>query len=206
MHGNTQLLFDRYARPYFRPGIRVLEVGPDLPSTLRRLTADESIQWHTVDICRAPQLTYAAVDEYSFPIPDNAYDIVVAANVMEHVRKIWLWIREVSRVCKPGGHVITINPVSWPFHEYPIDCWRAYPDGMTALYEEGGLDVIVSKCESLEDSQNRRHLPGRSLGYIKDHEGWKAKIYWRLFAKLGLPIERPYDTVTIGKKLRPRVA
>jgi hypothetical protein len=33
----------------------------------------------------------------------------------------------------------------WPFHEYPIDCWRAYPDGMTALYEEGGTVTIGKK-------------------------------------------------------------
>jgi hypothetical protein len=71
MHENTLLLFDRYARPYFRPGTKVLEVGPDFPSTLRRQTADECIQWHTVDIFKDPQLTYAAVDEYSFPIPEQ---------------------------------------------------------------------------------------------------------------------------------------
>lgn len=201
MHVNTQLLFDHYARRYFQPGIRVLEIGPDVPSTLQRMTGDPSIDWHTVDIDKDLRLTCTAVDEYSFPIPDDAYDIVVAANVLEHVRKIWVWIKEVARVCKPGGYVITINPVSWPFHECPIDCWRAYPDGMVALYEEGGLDVVISKCESLEDSHIRRHLPGRSLRYIDDHEGWKMKIFARLSARLGIPVERPYDTVTIGRKI-----
>jgi hypothetical protein len=37
-------------------------------------------------------------------------------NVMEHVRKPW--VKELA------------SPVSWPFHEYRIDCWPAYPEGM----------------------------------------------------------------------------
>ena len=86
---------------------------------------------------------------YSFPVPNDTFDIVIATNVLEHVRKVWVWIKELSRACKPGGHVITINPVSWPYHEIPIDCWRAYPEGMKALYEDGGLEVILSKCEAI---------------------------------------------------------
>ncbi len=44
------LLFERYARSYFQPGMLVLEIGPDIPSTLQRLTGDGSILWHGVDI------------------------------------------------------------------------------------------------------------------------------------------------------------
>jgi hypothetical protein len=119
---------------------------------------------------------------------------------MEHVRKPWVWIKELARICKPGGHVITINPVSWPYHEYPIDCWRAYPEGMIGLYEDAGLKVITSRCESLEDTHLRHHIPGRSLRNIYDHQGWKTKTFTKISELLHLPVERPYDTVTIGEK------
>ena len=55
-----------------------------------------------------------------YPIESDVADVVVAVNVMEHVRKPWIWMREITRICKPGGYVITINPVSWPYHEDPI--------------------------------------------------------------------------------------
>lgn len=98
----------------------------------------------TVDLFPEPRLTYVATDEYAFPIPDESYDLVLSGQVFEHVRKIWVWMKELSRVCKAGGTVITINPVSWPYQEAPIDCWRAYPEGMCALYDDASLDVSLS--------------------------------------------------------------
>jgi ubiquinone/menaquinone biosynthesis C-methylase UbiE len=194
-------MFEKYAKAYFKAGQRVLEVGPDFPSTLRGVVNDHSIEWHTVDIFRHPDLTYTAASEYSFPIADSTYDVVVAANVLEHVRKIWVWIRELSRVCQPGGHVITVNPVSWPYHAIPIDCWRAYPEGMRALYDEGGLKVILSEWEALADPQVRKSVPGRSQTALNQHEGWKTKAINRTLLALGYPVERAFDIVTVGQKL-----
>jgi len=204
MHPNSRLLFCKYARPYFKSGSRVLEIGPDHPSTLRGLVNEPSIDWHSVDIFAHPDLTYTASNEYSFPIADNVYDVVVAANVLEHVRKIWVWIKELSRVCKPDGHVITVNPVSWPYHAIPIDCWRAYPEGMRALYAEGGLEVIVSEWGALADAHVRRSVPGRSQTAILAHEGWKTRAINRALVAIGYPTERAFDIVTIGRK--PQVA
>ena len=199
MHGNTLLLFKKYARHYFRPNMRVVEIGPLPPSLIERSVGDSSIRWETAGIDHTCPVTYVGT-EYSYPIDSDAVDVVVATNVLEHVRKPWVWMKELARICKPGGHVITINPVSWPYHEHPIDCWRAYPDGMKAVYEEAQLKVVLCLCESLEDPHLRRHIPGRSLRNIYDHTGWK----WRTMAKIseivGLPVERPYDTVTIGQK------
>lgn len=68
-----------------------------------------------------------------FPVPSDSYDILLSGRVIEHVRKIWRWFPEVARMCKPGGLVMTMNPVSWHYHEAPVDCWRPYPGGMKAL-------------------------------------------------------------------------
>src|SRR6516162_7505186 len=155
MHLNSRLLFEKHAKPYFKSGLRVLEIGPDeIPSTYRTIVNDDSIQWETLDMSSHAvvrgSLTHSTTNEYVFPVPDNSFDIVLSGQVIEHVRKIWVWMREVSRVCKPGGRVITINPVSWPFHEYPVDCWRIYPDGMKSLYDDAGLRTELSVFESLD--------------------------------------------------------
>ena len=129
--------------------------------------------------------------------PSDAYDIVLSGQVIEHVRKIWLWIKELARVCKVGGLVITINPVSWPYHEHPIDCWRAFPEGMQALYEDASLEVLLSIFESLEATQYRRHIPGRS-------SEWQPRLLrnaYRILGRIGFPVECAYDTITIGKKV-----
>ena len=200
MHGNTRRLFKKYAKEYFRPNLRVLELGPGAsPSALQMIVGDTSILWETAGIENTNRPTYVGT-EYSFPVESDVADIVIATNVMEHVRKPWVWIKELARICKPGGHVITINPVSWPYHEFPIDCWRAYPEGMMALYEDAGLKVITSRCESLEDAHLKRHIPGRSLGSIYQDGGWGTRALTKTMELLRLPVERPYDTVTIGQK------
>lgn len=151
MHLNSQLLFQKYALPLFQDGLRVLEIGPDNhPSSFRKLLGDQPFLWDTIDIFDDDRLTHRAAGEYSFPLPDDTYDLVLSGQVVEHVRKTWVWMRELARVCKPGGCIITINPVSWGYHEAPIDCWRIYPEGMKALHDEAGLTTELSTFESLE--------------------------------------------------------
>ena len=97
---------------------------------------------------------------------------------------------------KPGGLIITINPVSWPYHEAPVDCWRAYPEGMMALYEDSGLEVVQSTWESLEKPHHKKSVPGVSF----DQQGRITKQMTRIKGLFGLPVEKSFDTITIGRK------
>ena len=192
MHLNSRLLFDRYAKAHFPANSRVLEVGPGFfPSEFELAVNDRSVKWETIDICESPKLTYSTADPYKFPIADQAYDVVFAANVLEHVPAIWRWIAELVRVCKIGGRVITINPVNWAYHAYPVDCWRAYPEGMKALYQDAGLDVEMSKAESLETRWDRLNFHG-------------AKLVVKAIVNVnntGEPFV-PLDTISIGRRVR----
>jgi SAM-dependent methyltransferase len=198
MHLNSELLFTKYGRKFIGSGIRLLEIGPDaFPSAYAQLVNDETISWDTLDMGDGRDLTYAKVGEYSFPIPDDSYDVVLAGQVLEHVRKIWVWVRELERVCKKGGYVILINPVSAPFHEAPVDCWRVYPEGMRALLEDTNLRIIDTRFESWEAPGFRKYVPGVSAaGHSK-----KRWLFYRLAAPLlRFPVERSYDTITIAQK------
>lgn len=201
MHKNSLRLFEAYAKPFFTPAARVLEIGPDRePSTYRTLVGAPTVGWDTLDAFPRTDvsLTYQAESEYSFPVPDDAYDVVFSAQVIEHVRKIWRWMPELARVCKPGGVVVTINPVSWHYHESPVDCWRIYPEGMRALSEDAGLEVVLSEWESME----MKGIERRSPRLVR-----KQQVFQRLSGVLGMlnatvkfPVEAAYDTVTVARK------
>lgn len=202
MHPNSLLVFDKFALPLFRPGHRVLEIGPDgTPSTLQaRVGAgDRSIQWETLDIDEAPpgapKPTFLAHDPYTFPLADGLFDVVLSANVIEHVPKVWRWVPELARVCKPGGRVITIAPVSWPYHEAPQDCWRIYPAGMEALYQDAGLRVETSYWGSLEFPGYQHRVPGAAGTW-----GPRGKLKRAARRLLGLPVVCAFDTVVVGVK------
>lgn len=199
MHANSQLMFRRHALPLFTDSMRVLEVGPDgVPSTYQRLVgtmrADAApAAWDTVDLAGRPGMTFAARNEYEFPIADQAYDLVLSGQVLEHVRKPWRWLPELARVTRRGGRVVTISPISWPYHEAPVDCWRIYPEGLRALHEEAGLEVEQVTWQSLEP----RGLLPRCPRPISDHEPG----FWFKVARLvHWPLARSYDAITIARK------
>ena len=198
MHTNSKLLFQNYSLEFFKKESIVLEIGPDaFPSSYRRLIANETSRWDTLDIMANPQLTYSSTEENKFPMPDNTYDVVLAGNVLEHVRKPWLWLKEVRRVCKPGGRVVLITPISWPYHAAPIDCWRIYPDGMKSLLEESGLKTELCLFESREFPGYSRYTPGAS----PECQSRILSLFFRLAGPFGFPVERSYDTIAIAKKL-----
>lgn len=200
MHLNSKLLIQKYGIPYFKDNMTVLEIGPDnFPSAIQQLISN-NVTWHTLNIFDDQRLTYPNSPEYSFPIEDNTYDIVISANVIEHVKKIWKWVPELTRVTKPGGFIIIVNPVSWNYHEDPVDCWRIYPEGMKALFEESGLEVELSKFENLESMQlvNRPYNASKMWpGVTLEKMSFIKKI--KLF--MGYPVMAALDTISIGKKM-----
>jgi hypothetical protein len=99
-------------------------------------------------------------------------------------------------VTKPGGLVITVSPVSWHYHEAPVDCWRAYPEGMRAVYEDAGLETILATWDSYENPGYKRYIPGISAEW----QGRRRRIMWRVLSTIGVPVERSYDAITIGRK------
>lgn len=207
MHRNDVQLFARHALAHVPSGARVLEIGPDAaPSSLRRLVARDAAPaganaaWDTLDLAARADvpLTYRTDDPYRYPIPDDAYDVVLSANVVEHVPRVWTWMRELARVCRPGGVVITLGPVSWPYHESPQDCWRIYPAGMRALCEDAGLEVLVSEWGSVELEWLDHRMPGRR----RAKRVWQrlSGVFLLWHALTGLPPQGAYDTVTVARK------
>ncbi|MDC0267711.1 class I SAM-dependent methyltransferase [bacterium] len=197
MHRNSRLLFETYALSHFKGMGRILEIGPsDFPSPYCKLVSDSAVTWDTLDITEDDRLTYRGVDPYTFPIEDEVYDLVFSAQVFEHVPKVWVWMKELARITRKGGCIITLNPVSWPYHEHPQDCWRAYPDGMRAVSEDAGLEVVLSKCESIESRGLRKVVPGIGMEW----QSRKRILISKMLAPLGFPVEAAFDTVTVACK------
>jgi SAM-dependent methyltransferase len=146
LHNNSLILFRDYGLRYIKQTDSVLEVGPDwaIPrGRVRPLLIDLGASYYFTDIepRDSDQHDYIPMnDEYSIDAEDGRFDAVVTLNVIEHVPHIWKWTRELVRVVKPGGILVFVNPLSWPYHPSPQDCWRILPDGYKALFEECGIE------------------------------------------------------------------
>jgi len=187
MHLNSKLLFEKYAVRHFKETQSILEIGPTgYPSYYSELVNIPSLKWHTLDIGEeyigkghVNPLHIVSKEDYSYPIEDNTFDIVLSGQVMEHIKNIWLWVDELKRITKENGLIIIISPISWSYHEAPVDCWRIYPEGMKALMEEKGLSIIECCFESLEKdffSSRVKTRPGNSILSLEGESPFSWKL------------------------------
>lgn len=216
MHLNSKLLFAHHAKPYFQDGQHILEIGPlGFPTHYSQIINNTNIAWHTLELADKSALKptnnplhIVTQHEYHYPVKTNRFDIVLSGQVMEHVKDIWQWMDELYRITQPGGHLIIICPVSWDYHEAPVDCWRIYPDGMETLLKKVGFEPVLCQFESLEKKQLPSYAqtyPGNSMMNMqgKIHSMFRWLLHGHripMLRALLRPISVAYDTICIAQK------
>ena len=109
-----------YLIPHLRPGSEVLDIGCG-PGTITldfaRLVAPGHVLGvdnvdQPLEIARAgaesdglDNVTFAKADVYGLPYSDDSFDVVHAHQVLQHLTNPVGALREMRRVCKPGGVV-----------------------------------------------------------------------------------------------------
>jgi len=59
---------------------------------------------------RNPKALFVVGDVLKLPYKDNSFDCVVTSEVMEHVKDGNPFVKELSRITKPGGQIILTTP------------------------------------------------------------------------------------------------
>jgi ubiquinone/menaquinone biosynthesis C-methylase UbiE len=167
-----------YLVPSLRPGLSVLDVGCG-PGTITadlarlvdpgRVTAMEQTD-QALDLARAEaesrglsSIDFAVADVHAMPFEDDTFDVVHAHQVLQHVGDPVQALREMRRVCKPGGVVAARDSDYAAFVWYPsnptLDEWlRLYelaarhnggePDAgrrmLSWAHQAGLTDVVAS--------------------------------------------------------------
>lgn len=99
-------------------------------------------------------------------VPANSADFVISGQMLEHVECPWLTFVEINRVLKPGGMCCIIAPSTGIMHNYPLDCYRYYPDGMAALAVYASLEVLEVYAEWETDKYPERNPEWRDCVLI----------------------------------------
>jgi ubiquinone/menaquinone biosynthesis C-methylase UbiE len=87
------------------------------------------------------ELADAYGDIHRLPFADGVFDFVFTQAVFEHVRNPFDAARELIRVCKPGGLVVTEVAFMQPLHAVPYHFFN-----MT----QWGVEELFSGCEVVE--------------------------------------------------------
>jgi SAM-dependent methyltransferase len=71
----------------------------------------------------------------------ESFDVVIAAELLEHVNNWQLVINNIKKVLKPAGYIyITTRSRGFPFHAHPYDFWRFEVEDMKNIFSD--LDII----------------------------------------------------------------
>jgi SAM-dependent methyltransferase len=75
-------------------------------------------------------------DGHFIPFVDDCFDMVLAAQVIEHTINPWKFCQELQRVVKEGGFLQIEAPQTFPYHAEPYDFFRFTYTGMRSLFPE----------------------------------------------------------------------
>jgi SAM-dependent methyltransferase len=141
----------RHAFEAARRGARVVALDAD-SGELAQVAAIAAAMAEAGELAPTASITTVASDATAMPFPDGAFDIVIAAEVMEHIGTDQDAMDEVSRVLRPGGLVAVTVPAWLPericwllsddYHNVPGGHVRIFtrPELETKL-RRSGLDV-----------------------------------------------------------------
>ncbi|MFI5201689.1 MAG: glycosyltransferase [Candidatus Kapaibacterium sp.] len=124
-HSFTQAQLDLHFKNAFRPSDSVLDVGSGDASNyqawlVKQVRDLKAIDISTVGIERARRMGIdARVHDLSerFPFESNSFDGAVCIEVLEHLNDPKFTAREIFRVLKPGGLLVTSVPNNGYFRE-----------------------------------------------------------------------------------------
>lgn len=120
-HGDVGVSFKKILDRYITPGCALLDVGCGRQSfggeyyarAKTKVGIDleaDAIKHHTT----LDTVVCASIE--NIPFPDNAFDVVIAQWVFEHVANAPQTVAEIQRVLKPGGVFIFMTPNAYsPF-------------------------------------------------------------------------------------------
>jgi SAM-dependent methyltransferase len=159
-----------YLIPHLRPGQRVLDVGCG-PGTITIDLAQRVAPGRVVGVDNEPaplrdatanaqsvtNVAFAVGDVYQLDYPDDTFDVVHAHQVLQHLTEPVAALREMRRVCTPGGVVAARDADYAAMTWYPPD---PRLDRWLALYQR------VARSNGAEPDAGRRLLSwARTAGF-----------------------------------------
>jgi glycosyltransferase involved in cell wall biosynthesis/SAM-dependent methyltransferase len=143
-HG--RLFFETYCPREAAAEFSIVEIGSQNVNGSLREVCPAGLKYTGLDFVEGNGVDLVISDPYKLPLQDASTDILVSSSCFEHSEFFWLVFLEAMRVLKPGGVFYLNVPSNGFFHQWPVDCWRFYPDSGHALVAWGkrnGMEPVL---------------------------------------------------------------
>src|ERR1051326_6951149 len=147
MHDTAFEIGCQFFKTYLvKPRALILDIGAQNINGSLRACAPQDSTYIGMDLIPGDGVDVVLKDPYSFPFDHEHFDAVVSTSCFEHDQMFWLTFLEAVRVTKTDGYVYLNAPSNGPYHCYPTDNWRFYPDASLALLawaRRNGLELTL---------------------------------------------------------------
>jgi SAM-dependent methyltransferase len=187
-----------FARLGLRPGMQVLDIGcgngrhafeslrrgaevvaTDLDeAALSEVEEMAAAMRHAGEVPSGGSLRTVRADARRLPFGDAAFDVVIAAEVLEHIDEDSMAIAELHRVLRPGGLIAVTVPRWWPEQV----CWALSRE----YHEIPGGHVRIYRRRQLAERLRRS---GLVLAPPHHHAHALHSPYWWLRCAIGMSRE-----------------
>jgi 2-polyprenyl-3-methyl-5-hydroxy-6-metoxy-1,4-benzoquinol methylase len=162
-----------YLLPSLRPGLDLLDVGCG-PGTITvdlagrvapgrvlgiDVSADPLVEAREAAVRAGVDVTFEVGDVYALAAADDSFDVVHAHQVLQHLTDPVAALREMARVCRPGGTIAVRDVDYGAFVTFPAD------EGLDRWLE---LYHRVARANGAEPDAGRRLLAWAHAAGLRD--------------------------------------
>ncbi len=158
----------RHAFEAARRGGRVIALDTDRKE-LDQVAAVAAAMDQAGEIPAGASIRTAAGDATAMPFDDGAFDIVIASEVMEHIRSDQAAMDEVARVLRPGGLAAVTVPAWLPERICWLlsDDYHNVPGGHVRIFTQQELQSKLSRAGLAVGGHHRAHALHSPYWWLK---------------------------------------
>jgi SAM-dependent methyltransferase len=177
----------RHAFESLRRGARVVALDTDR-AELDTVAATAAAMHEAGEVPATGRAATAAGDATAMPFADGSFDVVIAAEVLEHIPADQAALREITRVLAPGGTVAVTVPAWLPERI----CWKLsddyhnVPGGHIRIFTRRELETKLAAAGLAVGGHHHAHALHSPYWWVKcavgvhDDQHPLARAYHRL--------------------------